>query len=42
MVDVNIGSEKLKQLAERIAKVRAHCPEDHAAARPRNHLQAGT
>ena len=28
MVDVNILSEKLKQLAERLAKVRSHCPED--------------
>lgn len=28
MIDANILSEKLKQLAERIAKVRAHCPED--------------
>lgn len=28
MIDANILSEKLKQLAERIAKVRAHCPEE--------------
>jgi uncharacterized protein YutE (UPF0331/DUF86 family) len=28
MVDINIVSEKLKQLSERIAKVRAHSPED--------------
>jgi uncharacterized protein YutE (UPF0331/DUF86 family) len=28
MVDVNILSEKLKQLSERITKVQAHCPED--------------
>lgn len=33
MVDVNVLSEKLKQLSERIAKVRAHCletPDDFA------------
>lgn len=28
MVDVNILSEKLKQIAERIAKIRSHCPQD--------------
>jgi uncharacterized protein YutE (UPF0331/DUF86 family) len=28
MVDVNIVAEKLKQLAERISKVRSHCPKD--------------
>lgn len=28
MIDANILSEKLKQLAERTAKARARCPED--------------
>lgn len=28
MVDANVFSEKLKQLSQRIAKVRSHCPAD--------------
>lgn len=31
MVEVNVFSEKLKQLSKRIAKARAHCPADPEA-----------